>query len=55
MDVSECRGLVGFWMEWGWIGDVSNLAYSKHKGVSDFFKKWGGFWLWRVYGFIPNV
>jgi hypothetical protein len=39
MDVLKRRGLVGFWMEWGWIRDVSNLAYSKHEGVSNFLRK----------------
>jgi hypothetical protein len=55
MDVAEHRGLVGFWMEWGWIGDVSNLTYSEREGVSDFFEKWGGFRFRGVYRFIPNI
>jgi hypothetical protein len=42
VDALEHRGLVGFWMEWGWIRDVGNLSYSKHEGVCDFFRKWGG-------------
>jgi hypothetical protein len=29
VDATERRGLMGLWLEWGWIGDVSNLAYSK--------------------------
>jgi hypothetical protein len=55
MNATERRGLAGFWLEWGWIGDVSNLAYSKRKGVSDFFGKWGGFGFGGVYRFIFNV
>jgi hypothetical protein len=55
MDVAEHRGLVGFWMEWGWIGDVSNLTYSKHEGVSNFFTKQGGFGFRGVCRFVPNV
>jgi hypothetical protein len=42
-------------MEWGWIGDVSNLTYSEREGVGDFFEKWGGFRFRGVYRFIPNV
>jgi hypothetical protein len=34
---------------------VSNLAYSKHEGVGNFFSKWGGFWLRGVYWFICDV
>jgi hypothetical protein len=41
MDMSECRGLAGFWVKWGWIGDMGNLAHSKREGVCDFFGKWG--------------
>jgi hypothetical protein len=55
MDASKCRGLAGFWMEWGWVGDVSNLAYSKCEGVSDFFMEWGSFWFRGVYRFVLNV
>jgi hypothetical protein len=55
VDAAKCRGLMGFWMEWGWIGDVSNLAYSKCEGVSNFFGKWGGFRCRGVYRFIPNI
>jgi hypothetical protein len=36
-------------------GDVSNLAYSKGEGVSDFFEKWGSFRCRGVYRFIPNI
>jgi hypothetical protein len=55
VDSAECRGLAGFWVKRGWIRDVSNLAYSKHKGVSDFFRKWGGSKCRGVYRFIPDV
>jgi hypothetical protein len=55
MDAAERRGLVRFWMEWGWIRDVGNFAYSKREGISDFFGKWGGFWVRGVYGFVPNI
>jgi hypothetical protein len=51
----ECRGLVGFRMEWGRIGDVNNLAYSKCEGVGDFFRKQGGFRCRGVYRFVSNV
>jgi hypothetical protein len=55
MDVTEHRGLAGFWLEWGWIRDVSNLAYSKCEGVSDFFGKLGSFGFRGVYRVVPNV
>jgi hypothetical protein len=55
MDASKHRGLMGFWMEWGWIGDVSNLTYSKHKGVGNFCEKWGSFWFRGVFGVVPNI
>jgi hypothetical protein len=51
----ERRWLAGFWMEWSWIGDVSNLAYSKREGVSDFFRKQGSFRCRGVYKFVPDV
>jgi hypothetical protein len=44
-----------FWLERGWIGDVSNLTYSKRESVSDFFRKWGGFRFRGVYWFICDV
>jgi hypothetical protein len=55
VDAMEHRGLVRFWIEWGWIRDVSNLAYSKCEGVSDFFEEWGGSRFRGVYRFIPNI
>jgi hypothetical protein len=55
VDTAERRGLMGFWVEWGWIGDVSNLAYSEREGVCDFFSKRGGFSFGRVYKFVPNI
>jgi hypothetical protein len=55
MYVAEHRRLVGFWLEWGWVGDVSNLAYSKHEGISDFFGEWSSLRFRGVYRFVPNV
>jgi hypothetical protein len=55
MDVAERRGVTGFWLEQGWVRDVSNLAYSKCKGISDFFGEWSGFRFRGVYWFILNV
>jgi hypothetical protein len=42
-------------MEWSWVWDVSDFTYSKHEGVSDFFRKWGGSRFRGVYSFIPNI
>jgi hypothetical protein len=57
VDASECQGLVGFWVEWGWVGDMRNLTYSKRESVSDFLGEWGGFWFWfrGVYRFVPSI
>jgi hypothetical protein len=55
MDVMEHRGLVRFWLEWDWIGDVSNFAYPKRESVSDFFSKWGSFRFGGVRGFICDI
>jgi hypothetical protein len=55
VNATECRGVTGFWLERGWVRDVSNLAYSKHEGVSDFFSEWGGFGFRGVYRFVLNV
>jgi hypothetical protein len=55
MNAIEPRGLAGFWLEWGWVGDVSNLTYSKREGVSNFFEEWGSFWFRGVYRFVPNI
>jgi hypothetical protein len=49
MDVAECGRLARFWLEWGWIRDVSNLTYSEHQGVGNFCGKWGGFGFGGVY------
>jgi hypothetical protein len=55
VEASEHRGSVGFWLEWGWVGDVHNFAYSKHKCVSGFFGEWGGFRFRGVYWFVCDV
>jgi hypothetical protein len=55
VDAAEYRRLAQFWLEWGWIRDMSNLAYSKHEGVSNFFGKWGGFGFGGVYWCICDV
>jgi hypothetical protein len=55
VNAMERRGLARFWLEWGWIGDVSNLTYPKCEGVSDFFSKQGGFWFGGVYRFVSDV
>jgi hypothetical protein len=55
VDAIEHRWLVGFRLEWSWIGDVSNLAYSKHKGISDFCEEWGSFGFGGVCRFVLNV
>jgi hypothetical protein len=55
VNAMEHRGLARFWLEWGWIGDVSNLAYSKCEGISDFFGKWGSFGFGGVYRFITDI
>jgi hypothetical protein len=52
---TKCRGLVRFRLEWGWIGDVSNLTYSKHEGVGNFFGKWGSFGFGGVYWFVCDI
>jgi hypothetical protein len=55
MNVTECRGVTGFWLERGWVRDVSNLTYSKREGVSDLFSEWSSFGFRGVYRFILNV
>jgi hypothetical protein len=55
VDVAKRRRLTGFWVKRGWIRDVSNFAYAKHKCVSDFFREWGSFWCRGVYGFVNDV
>jgi hypothetical protein len=47
--------LAGFRLEWSWIRNVSNFAYTKRKGVGDFFGKWGGPWFGGVCWFICDV
>jgi hypothetical protein len=42
-------------MEWGWVGDVSNLAYFKCEGVSDFCEELGCFRFRGVYRFVSNI
>jgi hypothetical protein len=55
MNSMKHRGLARFGLERGWIGDVSNLAYSKCEGVGNFFGKWGGFGFGGVYWCICDV
>jgi hypothetical protein len=55
VNVTEHGRLVRFWLEWGWIGDVGNLTYSKHEGVGDFFSKWGGSRFGGVYWVVCDV
>jgi hypothetical protein len=55
VDATKRRGLAGFWLERGWIGDVSNFAYTKRKCVSDFCGKLGGVGFRGVYWFICDI
>jgi hypothetical protein len=55
MNATKRRGLTRFWLEWGRIRDVGNVAYSKCEGVGDFFGKWGDFGFRGVCGFVLNV
>jgi hypothetical protein len=55
MDAAECRRLAWFWLEWGWIRDMSNLTYSKRESVRNFFGEWGSFWFGGVYWRICDV
>jgi hypothetical protein len=55
MNVTKHRGLTRFWLERGWIGDMSDFAYSKREGVGNFFGKWGSFRLRGVYRFVLDV
>jgi hypothetical protein len=55
VDATKRRGLTGFWLEQGWIGNVSNFAYTKRKCVSDFFVEWGSFRFRGVCRFVCNV
>jgi hypothetical protein len=55
MDATKCRGLTGFWLEWGRIRDVGDFAYSKRESVSDFFDKWSSSRVRGVCGFVLDV
>jgi hypothetical protein len=55
VDAAECERLARFWLEWGWIRDMSNLTDSKHEGVSNFFGEWGGFGFGGVYWCVSDV
>jgi hypothetical protein len=55
MDSAECGRLARFWLEWGWIRDMGNLAYSKREGVGNFFSERGGFGFGGVYWYVCNV
>jgi hypothetical protein len=47
--------LTWFWLEWGWIRDMSNLTYSKHEGVSNCFEEWGSFGFRGVCWCVGNI
>jgi hypothetical protein len=55
VDAAKRRQLAGFWLEWGWIRDVGNVAYTKHERISDCFGKWGGFGFRGVVWFVYDV
>jgi hypothetical protein len=55
VNTTERRGLARFGLKWGWIRDMSNLAYSKHKGVGDFFGKWGGCRFGGMYWHVCDI
>jgi hypothetical protein len=55
VDAAKRRRLAGFWVERGWIRDVSNFAYTKRKCVGDFFREWGGFGCRGVYWFVNDI
>jgi hypothetical protein len=55
VNVTKRRGLTWFWVERGWIGDVSDFAYSKCEGVGDFFGKGDGFGFRGVCRFVLDI
>jgi hypothetical protein len=55
VEAAKRGGLAGFWVKWGWIRDMGNFAYTKHKCVGDFCSKWGGFRFRGVYQFVSDV
>jgi hypothetical protein len=55
MDATKRGWLTGFQVKRGWIGDMSNFAYTKRKCVSDFFGELGGSGFRGVCGFVNNV
>jgi hypothetical protein len=55
VEATKRRRLMRFWLERGWIRDVSNFAYSKREGVGDFFGKWGNFGFRGVYRFVLDI
>jgi hypothetical protein len=55
VDATECGRLARFWLEWGWIRDMSNLAYSKREGVGNFFGKWGSFGFGGVFWYVSDI
>jgi hypothetical protein len=55
VDAMECRQLAWFWLEWGWIRDMSDLAYSKREGVSSYFSEWGSSRFGRVFWCVSDV
>jgi hypothetical protein len=55
VNATKRRGLMRFWLDWGWIGDMSNVTYAKREGVGDFFGKWGAFRFRGVYRFVLDI
>jgi hypothetical protein len=55
VETSERGGLARFWLEWSWIRDVRDFAYTKRKCVSDFFREWGSSGFRGVYWFVCDV
>jgi hypothetical protein len=55
VEMTECRWLVRFWLERGWVRDVRNFTYPKCEGVSVFFGKWGSAWFRGVFGLTLDI
>jgi hypothetical protein len=55
VDAVKRRRLTWFWVKRGWIGDVSNFAYTKRKCVSDFCRKWDCAGFRGMYWFVDDV
>jgi hypothetical protein len=55
VEASKRRGSMRFWLEWGWIRDVYNFAYTKRKCVGGFFGEWGGSECRGMFWFVYDV